>query len=205
MTEIDWVSIRGQSLALAAREAGYDITMYHDYSGETQEELKKAAIKIAVRNLEWAYEEETQRSLLAVKNGVYVISISNPFTIQYNDDCSEIIYIGIGSIKSRIESHFNRSLFDFMMSVAGANFDFRICEPKHEQEIMYYKHVEYKLLEKFSEKIGGGDYPLLNKNAGSNKRIENLGKGWDKPLKSSGKKPIWRLEPTRYWQFSKLG
>jgi len=205
MKEIEWMLLRDQSLALAAREAGYDLTMFDDYSPETQEQLRKAAIKISMRNLDWEFEENTGRALSSIKCGLYVISISSPFTIQYDDACSEIIYVGIGNVRNRIESHFNNSLFDFMMSVAGANFDFKICEPKHDSEESYYKHMEYMLLEKFSQKIGGGKYPLLNKKAGSNKLIEEMAKGWDRPLKASGKKPIWQLEPTRHWEFTKLG
>ena len=204
MAEIKWTAIRNQSLALAAREAGYDLTMFHDYSRETQAQLPKSAIRIAMRNLDWAYEEETDRDLSSVKKGVYVISISNPFTIQYDGRCSEIIYIGIGAVRGRLESHFKNSLFEFMMSVAGANFDFRICEPKRPGSAVYYKHIEYLLLNKFAERIGDGDYPLLNKNAGSNKSIDNPDKGWDTPLKASGKKPIWQIEPTKHWAFSKL-
>ena len=200
---VEWYpKIRDQSLALAVREAGFDLTMFEEYSEDTQIELRKQAIKNVIRNISYEFEEITGKKLKTVSEGVYVICVSNPFTIGYKSGCSEIIYIGIGKIASRLESHFNRSLFDFMMSVAGANFDFYLTEPKGSPGDLYYKHIEYMLLERFREKYGS--FPLLNTNAGSRKEFEGAGKGWDKPLKGSGKKPIWELRGTRHCDFAKL-
>ncbi len=200
---VEWYpKIKDVSLALAVREAGFDLTMFDDYSESTQSEIRKRAIKIVLRNISDSFEEEAGRPLEEVKKGVYVICISSPFTVGYERGCSEIVYIGIGKISSRLESHFNNSLFELMMSVAGANFDFYLTEPKGSPSDLYYKHIEYMLLDKFQQKHG--TYPLLNTNAGSKKEFEGAGKGWDKPLKGSGKKPIWELRPTRHSYFADL-
>jgi hypothetical protein len=203
VTAVVWYpKIRDQSLALAVREAGFDLTMFNEYSEETQVEIRKRAIKIVLRNIATDFFDKTGKKLKEVRKGVYVICVSNPFTIGYEKGVSEIIYIGIGNIASRLESHFNNSLFDFMMSVAGANFDFYLTEPKGSAGDQYYKHIEYELLEKFKKKHGS--YPLLNKNAGSQKEFEGAGKGWDKPLSGSGKRPIWEIRATRHCDFKKL-
>ncbi|MCX5513003.1 hypothetical protein C3941_02030 [Kaistia algarum] len=202
-TTVEWYSkIRNQSLALAVREAGFDLTMFEEYSPATQKEIRKRAVKIVIRNIAADFESVTNRELSEIRRGVYVICISNPFTISYEKGCSEIIYIGMGNIASRIESYFNNSLFDFMMSVAGANFDFYLTEPKGSTDDLYYKHIEYMLLDKFQSKYGS--YPLLNTNAGSRKEFEGAGKGWDKPLKGSGKKPYWEIRPTKHSDFANL-
>ena len=202
MSTVSWWKIRDQSLALAVREAGYDLTMFYDYPEATQLSLRKSAIKIVLRNICNDFESMTEKSLKDIKHGVYVICLSFPFTIQYSKSASEIIYIGIGNIFTRLESHFNNSLFDFMMSVAGANFDFYLTEPKSSPGDLYYKHIEYMLLEQFNETRGR--YPLLNTNAGSNKAFEDAGDGWNKPLKGSGKKPIWAIKPTKHSDFGSL-
>ncbi len=200
---VDWYpKIKDQSLALAVREAGFDLTMFEEYSEETQSEIRKRAIKIVLRNIADEFEDITGKTLGHVSQGVYVIGVSNPFTVGYGKGSSEVIYIGIGKIASRLESHFNNSLFDFMMSVAGANFDFYLTEPNGSPGDLYYKHIEYMLLEKFREKHGS--YPLLNTNAGSRKEFEGAGAGWDKPLKGSGKKPVWEIRPTKHCDFAKL-
>lgn len=49
----------------------------------------------------------------------------------------------------------------------------------------------------------GRAYPILNKNAGSDQGLE-LGVGWNKPLKSSGKRPTWAVEPTEKRPIKKL-
>lgn len=204
VTLVDWYpKIRNQSLALAVREAGFDLTMFDEYSEDTQTEIRKRAIKIVMRNIAYEFEAITEKELNSVKQGVYVISVSSPFTVGYKKGCNEVIYIGIGRISSRLEAHFNNSLFDFMLSVAGANFDFYLTEPKGSSGENYYKHIEYMLLERFRERHG--EYPLLNKNAGSRKEFDGAGKGWDKPLKASGKKPIWELRATNHCDFAKLG
>jgi hypothetical protein len=202
-TTVEWYpKIKDQSLALAVREAGFDLTMFEEYSEETQTEIRKRAIKIVLNNIADKFESVTGKELGSVREGVYVICVSNPFTIGYEGGCSEIIYIGIGRVLSRLESHFNNSLFDFMISVAGANFDFYVTEPKGSLGDLYYKHIEYMLLDKFQEKYGR--FPLLNTNAGSRKEFEGAGKGWDKPLKASGKKPIWEIRPTKHNDFAML-
>lgn len=202
MSNVEWWKIKDQSLALAAREAGYDLTMFHEYPEETQENLKSAAIRITLKNIDETFLGMTERKLSDIRQGVYVICLSQPFTIEYEGGCSEIIYIGMGNIRNRLKSHFENSLFDFMMSIAGANFDFYLTEPVKSQGDMYYKHIEYMLLNDFHSKRG--EFPLLNTNAGSKKDFDDVGAGWNKPLKASGKKPVWQIKPTKHWQFAKL-
>jgi hypothetical protein len=192
---IKWTVLKKQSLQLAAREAGYDLTMFEDYPKAVQETLRFHAIKNVLYNLRTDFEDEEEKELWTVTQGVYVICLSDPFTIQYGLSCSNVIYIGRGKISSRLENHFKYSLFDVMMSLAGADFDFYLSEPIDKNEEGYFKQLEHDLLANFRTKIGGGTYPLLNKYAGSNQGLE-LGAGWNLPLKTSGKRPTWAIKPT---------
>jgi hypothetical protein len=195
MADVNWWKIKDQSLARAAREAGFDLAVYEDYSEATRTELKSRAIKISMENIRQDFLELTDRELDSVKQGVYVICLSLPFTVTYPGGNSEIIYIGRGSINSRLKMHYERSLFRLMRSLAGTNFDFYLTEPKHHTSDGYFKHIEYLLLERFKNSTGDGRYPILNKNAGSDQGAATVGKGWDKPLKQSGKNRSgrWRL------------
>jgi len=201
-----WVKIPNQSLASYTREAGYDLTVFKEYSETTQRELKKAAISNAIYGIRFAFEEQ-DIDISSVKTGVYVIALSSPFTLQYKNAASPIIYIGIGNLMGRIKSHFENSLFDFMQSLSGTNFDFHFALPQHDHHPDYYKHVEWQMLEAFSKKFGGngiGVYPILNKNAGSKRQINETSDWWSKPLKNTGKAPRWKLEPTAKSQFARL-
>ncbi len=201
--KIHWTSVKKQSLALAAREAGYDLTMFEDYPKAVQDTLRYHSIKNVLDNLCSNFEELTNRSLFEVRQGVYVICLSDPFTVQYGSKTSNIIYIGRGSISSRLKSHFENSLFDVMMSLAGSDFDFYLAEPKDENGDGYFKQLEHDLLAYFRSRIGDGKHPLLNKYAGTDVGLK-LGEGWNKPLKASGKRPTWAIVPTGRRPIKKL-
>jgi hypothetical protein len=195
VAQIQWTPVKKQSLARAAREAGYDLAMFENYPKAVQDTLRYHAIKNVLRNLQDDYEELTGKELWAVRQGVYVICLSDPFTIQYASGCSNIVYIGRGQISTRLKNHFENSLFDVMMSLAGADFDFYLSEPIDRNEEGVFKQLEHDLLQNFRQKIGGGSFPLLNKYAGSRQGLK-LGKGWNLPLKTSGKRPTWAIKAT---------
>jgi hypothetical protein len=199
--EVEWWKIPQQSLALAAREAGFDLSVYDDYDEPVRAALKTRAISNAIERLREAFTEVSGRSLEDVKRGVYVISLSYPFTLDYNGWRSDVVYIGRGYISGRIKSHYEHSLFRLMRTLAGADFDFHLTEPKSEEE-SYFKHVEFLMLDYFKSKAGR--YPLLNKNAGSKQSVSVAGTGWKKPLKRSGRKPIWEVRPTEHWDIDVL-
>lgn len=192
------------------RNAGFDLAVYSEYSDSVRKEARKGAIKETMRGIEESFEAEAGFELTDIDRGVYVISLSTPLAILYRYGWSPVIYIGIGNIVSRIESHFNNSLFDLMESVSGANFDFSFASPKKlfYRGDDYYKHVEFLMLEYFCEKVGGVDetrrYPILNRNAGADKDIDDNDEWWNTPLKATGRKPLWALKPTHHSHFAPL-
>jgi hypothetical protein len=186
-----WCWVRDQSLAIAARNAGFDLAVYNDYSPNVQEELRKRTIKAAMAEIRMAFECQTEAELSEITQGVYVISLAAPLTMQYKNKTSDVIYIGMGNIISRIESHLNNSLFDFMQSLSGAEFDFRFAKPKLPYHTDYYKHVEHLMLEYFEQ--SAGSLPILNSNAGNNRSISHDDDWWIKPLRGNGRRPRWAL------------
>jgi hypothetical protein len=189
--ENTWYWVRDQSLAIAARNAGFDLAVYNDYSAIVQDELRKRAIKTAIDEIRMAFDAQTEAELSEITQGVYVISLAAPLTLQYKNKTSDVIYIGMGNIISRIESHFNNSLFDFMQSLSGAEFDFRFAKPKLPYHTDYYKHVEYLMLDYFER--SAGSLPILNSNAGNNRNIKNDDDWWVRPLWGNGRRPRWTL------------
>jgi hypothetical protein len=202
MEDNTWYAVRKQSLAIAARNAGFDLAIYHQYSENVREELRKRAIKAAMEEIRIAFNGQTDEELADLKKGLYVISLTVPLTVEYKNKHSEVIYIGIGDVESRIKSHFNNSLFDFMQSLSGADFDFRFSRPNLKLKPKYYKHVEYLMLEYFRKSTG--ELPILNKNAGSKCKIIHNDYWWNTPLKGSGKKPRWALTALPDSGFQKL-
>ena len=211
MSDVECTRIHNSSLAKAVRQAGFDISIIDQYSENVKEEAIKESIKEILHIICDTYEAETGKEMTTIKKGVYVISLSNPFVIKYPKGYSDIIYIGQGNVYWRLKAHFEKTLFRLMQSLVGTNFDLLVCEPKRSgggRANNYYKHVEYLILEKFSTKFGGNSredrFPLLNKNAGSDKELEP-GTGWEKPLSMRGKSRQWALSTTKNWNLEKLG
>ena len=75
-----WYSIKRRSLAIYAREAGFDLSMYEDYSKEVQAELRKRAVSAAMWDIESECDDH-DFPVATIKRGVYIISLSNPFAI----------------------------------------------------------------------------------------------------------------------------
>jgi hypothetical protein len=203
-----WWTIKDQSLAVYMRNAGFDLAVYSNYSKSVQDEARKWAIKASMDGIKNAFEELSGYPLYDICEGVYVISLSSPLSVDYQFRWSPVIYIGLGNVVNRIKSHFDNSLFAFMESLSGANFDFSFASPHKPYHTDYYKHVEYQMLEYFSQKIGGIDdkkrYPILNKNAGANKNIKEDEGWWTTPLKATGRRPYWALKPTEHSDFASL-
>lgn len=196
MKNNEWYKITGQSMAVFMRDAGFDLTVYDNYSTRVQEEARKAAIKEAMYSLAWEFEAQTGADLEGIKRGVYVISIADGLSIKYEQKRSSVIYIGIGNICSRIKQHYEMKLFEFMKSLSGVNFNFHVAEPKklYYRKNDYHQSVEYYMLERFKEEYG--QYPLMNKNSGSDKSVGEDEKWWRKPIKTTGQKIYWEISPT---------
>lgn len=202
-----WCSVKEQSLGVYARSAGFDLAIYEEYSEDVKEVLKKRAIKEAIDEISDSCEDQGF-DFWGARKGVYVISLSQPLSLRYRSGRSQVIYIGIGRLKSRIKRHFEKTLFDLMQDLSGANFDFHFAVPARRHAALYYKHVEYLMLDHFSEQYGGMDerrrFPLLNKNAGSDRGYNSGSEWWKKPLKASGRRPLWEIRPTSYSDYAPL-
>jgi hypothetical protein len=207
MKNNQWYAIRGQSLAKYVRYAGFDLALYDDYDKKVQVELRKRAVIEALWAIKTACWEQGF-NVDTVKSGVYVIALSNPLSIQYRRKQSQVIYVGRGNIMGRIKTHFERKLFDFMLGLSGANFDFYFAKPTRPGTKNYFMHVEHLMLDYFSSQYGGMDdkrrFPLLNKSAGNNRYYAPGTEWWKKPLKAQGKRPLWKLMPTDFSDFAPL-
>jgi hypothetical protein len=205
MDENTWWRVRDQSLAIHARTAGFDLAVYNDYPADVQRALRKRAINAAMASIAEEFEDVSGIELTNVKQGVYVISLAPPLAVQYGKWWSPVLYIGIGNVFWRLESHFRDKLFNLMQSLSGATFDFAIAIPSMEGEAMYYKHVEHLMLKYFARRATETGkklrYPILNSNAGADKAIENPDGWWSRPLKSAGKKRLWLISPTQHSDF----
>ena len=100
----------------------------------------------AIRSLRSEYLDMTGCPLQNLKKGAYVIRLSDNMSMFYgNRHHSPVIYIGHGSIETRLKKHYEDKLFDFMLSLNGMNFDFYVCEPwkPKYRRTDFHKQIEY--------------------------------------------------------------
>ena len=120
--------------------------------------------------------------------------------------------MGKGDVKNRLEQHLKKKLFDFMLSLSGANFDFQILDPhlNNVAKEKLFTQIENDLLVRFSVTIGGNSkgkgkgLPLLNKNSGSDVGVTDCGKRWNYPLRRDVSRLEWAIEPTQKWLITNL-
>ncbi|MDQ0068491.1 hypothetical protein J2W34_000265 [Variovorax boronicumulans] len=202
-----WYAVKNQSLAIYSRSAGFDLAMYETYDQRVKAELRKRAVEQALIAIQLACSDQ-KFDVASIKKGVYVIALSNPLSIGYRYKRSQVIYIGRGNILGRIKSHFEKKLFDFMLSLSGADFDFYFARPARAGTANYFKHAEHLMLDYFTNQYGGIDdkrrFPILNKNAGNNQYFSEGSDWWKKPLKAIGHRPLWELWPTNFGDFPPL-
>lgn len=198
-----WYSLRRQSLAAYARIAGFDLSVFSDYSPKVRAELRKKTIREAMLMIKWTLSEQGF-DLSAAKKGVYAISLSSPLSIQYPKRHCQVLYVGRGNIETRLKSHFEHKLFDLMLSLSGADFDFDFAVPARAGTALYFHEVEYQMLKWFDTNYGEPTKicrPLLNKINGHQKNFTPDTGWWKKPLKTAGVKPLWELAPTKFNNF----
>lgn len=201
-----WYKVKHQSLAVYARDAGFDLAIYNQYSDSVKEELRRRSVTEAIYAIASECEEQGCK-ISAIRRGVYVISLSYPLSIRYERGRSQVIYIGRGNIIGRIKAHFNEQLFEFMHSLSGADFDFSFANPARQNSPSYYKHVEHLMLEYFAERFGGSGkrrFPILNRYAGTDRHLPSGNEWWKMPLTAPRKGPLWELRPTDFSDFRPL-
>lgn len=150
------------------------------------------------------WEGEWDKLLTNVKQGVYVITLANKLSIDYDGFPSPVLYIGRGQIYNRIRSHLWSWIRHFSDSLQGLSFYFWMTEVKIKGSYEAYKDVESDLLYDFYEKFS--HYPIQNSIFGKTPNKTHVYKsGWNKPLWNPPYiKSGWSIKPLQNnpWAFS---
>ncbi|MDK9779718.1 MULTISPECIES: hypothetical protein [unclassified Vibrio] len=110
--------------------------------------------------LDYVWKDEFETSLSSVNQGIYVITIAENLSIDYEGKPSKVLYIGRGQLRARIGNHLKfwlRNLSDSLQDIA---IHVWMTEVKVRGNSDAYKDVESDLISHFYEKFGM--YPLRN-------------------------------------------
>ncbi|WP_156025766.1 hypothetical protein [Sulfitobacter sp. 20_GPM-1509m] len=130
-----------------------------------------ALIRSQWRKLEPVSVSQTDRAIrewlkdldeTEIERGVYVIRFARPYSVNYPNRPSPVLYIGEGDTLKRLQGHLKNWLRDLSKTMPGVWIDARVTQPRVQRNAEAYKEVEADLLSYFCEVYGA--MPLFNKN-----------------------------------------
>lgn len=194
--DITWTTTSPVSVYDEARDLGFDIRKLDQQDEEVQAAVRKASIDKIMKKIrdEWD-RNSSKHSFSEVKNGVYVISISDGFGVDYKGGISEVMYIGRGVFSNRIRSHLHNWIFDMSRSLREVSFKFYMTSVGDGRSSESFKDFEHFMLDQFFSKFK--EKPLINKVSGREGHIDHEYNGnWNKPFDNRGKNYLWSIKPT---------
>lgn len=168
---------------------GISSEMWHWIDGKIRNQI--------MNYLSECWEENTEKEFSKVSQGIYVITLSDNLSIDYNGEPSQVIYIGRGQIESRLKAHLKNWIRDLSDSLQDIAFDVWMAEVRVKGNANAFKEVESDLLYDFNERFGC--LPLQNTIHGNyNYKNHDYFDDWNKPLKNPSRHPIkngWSIKP----------
>ncbi|WP_135380791.1 hypothetical protein [Vibrio tasmaniensis] len=148
-----------------------------------------------VKDLEDVWESEFNSSLSSVTQGIYVVTIGDNLSIDYQGLPSKVLYIGRGQLRSRINSHLKFWLKNLSDSLQDISIHIWMTEVKVRGNNQIYKEVETDLLSHFYHKYDA--LPLQNaKNGDFHEKEHDYGRNWNAPLRNpSNIQQGWSIKP----------
>ena len=151
----------------------------------------------------WEDDEKRNSSLYSVKQGIYVVALSDNLSIDYGGEPSKVLYIGRGQIFNRLFAHFKQWISYFSDSLQDISFDIWMTEVKVSGSKNAFKDVETDLLNHFYDKFGC--YPIQNAKSGNyHEKEHDYSDNWNKPLRNpTNINNGWAIRPLRNndWAF----
>jgi len=136
-----------------------------------------------LKDLDEVWEESFSSQLASVKQGIYVITIGDNLSIDYDSLPSKVLYIGRGQLRSRINSHLKYWLKHLSDSLQDISIKIWMTEIKVKGNKNAYKEVETDLLSYFYDKFDM--FPLQNSKSGDyHEKYHEYSKNWNLPLRN---------------------
>ena len=148
----------------------------------------------------WEYDEDRFTKLSEVNQGIYVITLADNLSIDYDGKPSPVIYIGRGQIRTRLYHHFTNWIKYFSDSLQGISFYLWMTEIKVKGSKKAFCEVESDLLDYFYNKYQ--TWPMQNNQAGNcHEKYHEYCDEWNLPLRNpTNIQEGWCIRPlTNNW------
>ena len=148
-----------------------------------------------LKDLDEIWSVQFTSSLASVKQGIYVITIADSLSIDYDNQPSKVLYIGRGQLRSRINCHLKYWLKNLSDSLQDISIQIWMTEIKVRGNKGAYKEVETDLLSHFYSKFDV--YPLQNAKSGDlHDKYHEYCEDWNLPLRNpSNINNGWSIKP----------
>jgi len=202
MIEITWIKTPEPiKLGDYAKDFGIDINTLSYYSEpfSTFPWLEGKVRKSILKDIEYYWDDnklESMSCFTKLKKGMYVITLADNIGIEYGEKVSQVLYIGRGAIKQRLNDHLKIWIPAITSSIYDFSLYFWMTELKRKNNSNFFKEVESDLLWEFREEYK--TTPLQNKIMGANhNKYHDYKKGWKRPLWNMSKKLKngWAIRP----------
>jgi len=156
---------------------------YANVKGDVWDWIDSKVRSKILAELDRTWEEAFETSLSAVSQGIYVITIAENLSIDYNGSSSKVLYIGRGQLRSRISSHLKFWLRNLSESLQDISIHVWMTEVKVRGNSGVYKDVESDLISHFYDKFDA--YPVQNAKSGDiHEKNHEYAKNWNLPLRN---------------------
>jgi hypothetical protein len=174
---------------------------YEDIPKDKWEWINKKIRNSILGYLSDNWEDERDSLLSTVKQGIYIITLSDNLSIDYAGHPSKVLYIGRGKIRSGLAAHFKQLIRYFTDSLQDISLDIWMTEVKVNGSKNVFQQVETDLLNHFYEKYNC--YPIQNsKSIDYQEKKHGYCEVWNEPLHSpTNINNGWAIKPLKnnYW------
>jgi len=146
----------------------------------------------------WENEgEKRSTDFSLIKQGIYVLTLADNLSIDYDEQASKVLYIGRGQIRGRLSAHIKKWIREFSESLQDISFDVWMTEIKVKGSKYAYKEVEADLINHFYEKYDC--FPIQNSKTGDyHEKEHDYPREWNRPLNNpSNINNGWSIKPLR--------
>jgi len=168
---------------------------YDSVKGDVWDWIDSKVRNNILKDLDEVWSEGFSSQLFSIKQGIYVITIGDNLSIDYDNQASKVLYIGRGQLRSRISIHLKYWLKHLSESLQGISIQVWMTEVKVRGNENAYKEVETDLLCYFHDKFGV--FPLQNAKAGDlHEKYHDYSKNWNLPLRNpTNINQGWSIKP----------
>ncbi len=183
--KVEWTKSEPVSIREYGGYCGFNLSTIDllELSADRREWVEGEVVNSFLKELDTIWDKDHWDTALPnVKKGVYIITLSGNICIQYPNKESQVVYIGSGKIRDKINMHITNWITHYSESLHDIKFQIWMTEIKVPGSPNAFKDVQADLIEIFEKEYG--DLPIQNTQGGNrHKKDHHYNPEWKLPLR----------------------